>query len=115
MKTFHVPITHEFIQNLTELDLEFIDWSAALDNPKVYDKVKNTYYDDDFDEYEKEVEDDELTEEELALFGEEKSESEVDITHGIKTENLTHDEDYASMEDDTVHTDIDNDDWEEVE
>lgn len=114
MKTFHVPISHPYIQNLTERDLEFLDWSSALDNPKIYDKVKNTYYDDDFDEYEQEVEGDELTEEELALFGDGNSESVTDINRDINTSNLPHDDDYMPMEDDSIQHASNDDDWEEV-
>lgn len=49
MKTFNVPITHPFIQQLTDFDLEFINWSIRFDDPKVLDKYKNTVYDDEFD------------------------------------------------------------------
>lgn len=51
MKTFNVPITHPYIQGLTEFDLNFIDWSAALDDPKLREKIENTVYDDDFDSW----------------------------------------------------------------
>lgn len=51
MKTFQVPINHPYIQNLTSWDLEFIEVSTALDNPKIREKLQNTIYDDDFDDY----------------------------------------------------------------
>lgn len=51
MKTFNVPITHPYIQQLTDFDLEFISWSTRFDDPKVLDKYKNTVYDDEFDEW----------------------------------------------------------------
>ena len=50
MKLFRVPMTHPFIQNLTEYDLDFIDWSTSLDNPKFFEKIKNTFYDDEYDQ-----------------------------------------------------------------
>lgn len=51
MKTFNVPITHPYIQQLTDFDLEFISWSTRFDDPKVLDKYRNTVYDDEFDEW----------------------------------------------------------------
>lgn len=51
MRTFNVPIDHPIIQNLTEYDLSFIEWSTALDDPKLREKIENTIYDDDFDEW----------------------------------------------------------------
>lgn len=51
MRTFNVPVTHPYIQNLTNFDLEFIECSTAFDNPKVLEKYLNTVYDDEFDDY----------------------------------------------------------------
>lgn len=110
MKTFHVPINHPFIQQLTDLDLEFLDWSSALDNPKFYNKMKNTYFDDDFDEFEKEVEGDELTEEEQRMFENAQS-NERNISQEIQSNNLPQDDDYIPMTEEHA-TQID--DWEEV-
>lgn len=56
MKLFNVPITHEYIQNLTEFDLDFIDWSTALDDPKFREKLENVFYDPDFDSWAEEDE-----------------------------------------------------------
>lgn len=109
MKLFGVPITHEYIQNLTEFDLQFIDVSSALDNPKFYEKIKNTFYDEEFDEYANQAEEDELTEEERAMMeqimrqqgaGEKKCLDEVP------------DEDFLPIQDETIE---DPDDWEDVE
>ena len=109
MKLFHVPITHEYIQNLTDFDLEFIDLSTALDDPRVFEKLQNTFYDDDFDEYADEAEDDELTEEEKAMM------EEIMKKNSKENENQTDDfTPVENMKEDT--TNFDNpDDWEEVE
>ena len=106
MKLFRVPITHEYIQNLTEFDLQFIDISTALDNPKFYEKIKNTFYDEEFDEYANEAEEDELTEEEKA------------IMEQIMKQNLSERSSDTTVEDGFIPIqDVDEDpnDWEEVE
>lgn len=51
MKLFKVPINHQYIQSLTSYDLAFIEWSTALDNPEFAEKYKNTFYDDEFDDF----------------------------------------------------------------
>lgn len=51
IKLFGVPITHPYIQQLTDFDLDFLEWSAAYDNPKFREKMQNTVYDDDFDDF----------------------------------------------------------------
>ena len=51
IKLFHVPMTHPYIQGLTEHDLSFIAWSEALDDPEFVKKLENTYYDDEFEEW----------------------------------------------------------------
>lgn len=84
MKLFNVPITHEYIQNLTAFDLQFIEMESALDDPELRDKILNTFHDEEFDEFEKEVEEEELTEEERKLMEqimeEHNSDNEVEDT-----------------------------------
>ena len=105
MKLFRVPITHEYIQNLTEFDLQFIDVSTALDNPKFYEKIKNTFYDEEFDEYANEAEEDELTEEEKAMMEQIMKQSSSDTTS-----DSTND-DFIPLQE----VEEDPNDWEEVE
>ena len=113
MKTFHVPINHPYIQNLTEFDLEFIQWSSALDDPKFFAKVKNTFYDDEFDEWIEEQENEELTQEEQELM--------QNIISGNKKPNEEFEsEGFVSLDQEFVDCDNseeynDPDQWEEVE
>lgn len=67
MKTFNVPITHPYIQQLTDFDLEFIEWSSLFDNPKILKKFQNTVYDEEFDQWYEEA----LQEDEAAAQGKE--------------------------------------------
>lgn len=106
MKLFKVPITHEYIQNLTEFDLQFIEMSTALDNPRLREKILNTIYDEDYDEYEKESEEEELTEEERAMM------EEIMSKHGVHDNDSVKDSFQPLGE---SATDEDPDDWEEVE
>ena len=108
MKLFRVPITHEYIQNLTEFDLQFIDVSTALDNPKFYEKIKNTFYDEEFDEYANEAEEDELTEEEKAIMEQVMNKGSSERNEGVLTEEY---DDFLPIQD-VVE---DPNDWEEVE
>ena len=98
MRTFNVPINHPIIQNLTESDLSFIEWSTALDNPKLREKLENTVYDDDFDEWY----DNCMNESE-----------EVEYTDSEHSVLDTKDTDYADLSEPLNDTQID--DWEEVE
>ena len=113
MKLFHVPMTHEYIQNLNEFDLEFIDWSYALDKPGVMDKLRNTVYDEDFDDYVNEVANDDLTEEEAKMM--------EDIISKQKDKDYTQPEKLPTEEDNDEFTPLDAqngdnvDDWEDVE
>lgn len=106
MKLFGVPITHKYIQDLTEFDMYFIDCSSALDDPKIYDKIKNTVYDEEFDEYANSTED-ELTDEER---------EEMNKILGIKTEseNPSSNEDFMPIQSETNPIES-SDDWEEVD
>ena len=108
MKLFRVPITHEYIQNLTEFDLQFIDVSTALDNPKFYEKIKNTFYDEEFDEYANEAEEDELTEEEKAIMEQVMNKGLSERNEDVFTEEY---DDFLPIQD-VVE---DPNDWEEVE
>ena len=95
MRTFKVPIDHPVIQNLTEHDLSFIEWSAALDDPKLREKIENTVYDDEFDDwYDKCMEDSEYTD----------SENDAKITN---------DDEYIDLSEPLNENKVD--DWEEVE
>jgi hypothetical protein len=51
MKLFQVPINHPYIQNLTSFDLNFIEWASAMDNPEFMQKMQNTFYDEEFDDF----------------------------------------------------------------
>jgi len=98
MRTFNVPIDHPIIQNLTEFDLSFIEWSTALDDPKLREKIENTVYDDDFDEwYDKCMN--------------ESEEAEYTDSEDAPTE--VKDDEYADLSESPDDAQID--DWEEVE
>ena len=98
MRTFNVPIDHPVIQNLTEFDLSFIEWSTALDDPKLREKIENTVYDDDFDEWYENC----------------MNESgETEYTDSENNPPDINDEDYADLSETPKGTQID--DWEEVE
>lgn len=105
MKLFNVPITHEFIQNLTEFDLEFIEMSTALDNPKLRDKILNTVHDEEFDDYADEVHGEELTEEERKMMEE--------IMSKQGHEPVAEEDDYIPLQETEDYQDLD--DWEEVD
>lgn len=107
MKLFRVPMTHEYIQNLTEFDLQFIEMSTALDNPRLREKILNTVYDEDYDDYEKESEEDSLTEEERAIM------EEIMSKQGVHNNETAEDSFIPLGEDKPI--DEDPDDWEEVE
>ena len=106
MKLFSVPITHDYIQNLTTFDLEFIEMSTALDNPKLRDKILNTVYDEEFDEYAEEIDNEELTDEERKIM------EEIMSKQGHKTE-AEEDEKFTPLGEDKENSDLD--DWEEVD
>lgn len=115
MKLFRVPINHPYIQNLTPFDLNFIEYSELWDNPKVREKLKNTFYDEEFDEWADETE--ELTPEEEALFHEQNENNFGEIedkseTHFISSE-CSESEDYVSLESEAPSDIVD--DWEDVE
>lgn len=84
MKTFNVPITHPYIQSLTEFDLEFIEWSSLFDNPKFLKKFQNTVYDSEFDQWYEEA----LQEEEAAAGGDDEDE-ETPPAQPTATQNKT--------------------------
>ena len=97
MRTFNVPITHPIIQNLTEYDLSFIEWSTALDDPKLREKIENTVYDDDFDDWY-----------ENCMKGSEETEyTDTESNHPEVND------DYADLSE--IPDDSPIDDWEEVE
>lgn len=100
MRTFKVPMTHPYIQGLTEFDLSFIEWSAALDDPKLREKIENTVYDDEFDEWYNSCLDGDVKDEYTDI----DSESQVEY------------DDYADLSESLNETQLnDYDDWEEVE
>lgn len=116
VKTFRVPFTHPYIQNLTEFDLILLSESHKLDNPEYYRKVVNTFFDEDFDEYANEVEnDDELTAEERAqmeeIIRQHKENSEGDSDESI-VENYEQSDDFEDMADTFTSEEVD--DWEDV-
>lgn len=96
MRTFNVPIAHPIIQSLTEHDLSFIEWSTALDDPKLREKIENTVYDDDFDEwYENCI----------------KESAETEYTDS--EDNSSDIDEYSDLSEPSKKSEID--DWEEVE
>lgn len=108
MKLFRVPITHEYIQNLTEFDLEFIEMSTALDDPKLREKILNTVYDEEFDDYANEVEEnDDLTEEERKMMEE--------IMSKQKSKEDVEDDGFVPIESSEEYQGEDPDDWEDVD
>lgn len=98
MRTFNVPIDHPIIQNLTEHDLSFIEWSSALDDPKLREKLENTVYDDDFDEWYEKCMDES---------------GETEYTDSENSLPIVNDDDYVDLSEPLNETKID--DWEEVE
>lgn len=115
MKLFKVPINHPYIQNLTNFDLDFIEYSTLWDDPKIREKLQNTFYDDEFDEWADETES--LTPEEEALFHA-QNESKIDKVENISLDSsippeLPTDDDYIELENDT-QSDI-FDEWEETD
>lgn len=115
MKLFQVPISHPYIQNLTSFDLDFIEYSTLWDNPKVREKLQNTFYDEDFDEWADETE--ALTPEEEALFhvNDDYKSGEVEslLPDDSISPELPTDDDYVPLESE-MPTDI-LDEWEEDE
>lgn len=49
MKFLKVPMTHPWIQQMTDADLDFIEMATRLDDPKELEKALNAFYDEDFD------------------------------------------------------------------
>lgn len=91
-------MTHPSIQSLTEADLSFIEWSTALDDPKLREKIENTVYDDDFDEWY-----------DSCMNGS----VEPEYTDTESNDTIVEDEEYTNMSESLGETNID--DWEEVE
>ena len=117
MKLFQVPINHPYIQNLTPFDLNFIEYSGLWDNPKLREKLQNTFYDEEFEDWADETE--ELTPEEEALFHEQNSKKTTHMEEiseeGVISSNYSATEDYASLEaSETTPEDI-SDEWEEAD
>lgn len=122
MKTFNVPITHPYIQNLTDFDLEFIQWASLFDNPKILKKYQNTIYDDEFDDWYNEA----IQEDEAAAAEREGDESDetppAQPTATQDGEELPDDDTFLNMGEDTPLNAIsgqstadDPDDWKEVD
>ena len=115
MKLFRVPINHPYIQNLTNFDLDFIEYSTLWDDPKIREKLQNTFYDDEFDEWADETEP--LTPEEEALFHAQNEpkigEVENISSDGSTSPELPTDDDYVALENDTQSDILD--EWEETD
>jgi hypothetical protein len=115
MKLFQVPINHPYIQNLTGFDLDFIEYSTLWDNPKIREKLQNTFYDDEFDEWADETE--ALTPEEEALFNAQNASKDGgvgEISDDTPTSpELPTDDDYVSLDNETLTDEPD--EWEEDE
>lgn len=115
MKLFKVPINHPYIQGLTSFDLEFIELSTLWDDPKIREKLQNTFYDDEYDDWEQEIQP--LSPEEEALFNAQKSTKNVNVesnpTEGVFAQNLTTEDDYSSLE--STNEVPTSDEWEEDE
>lgn len=63
-KLYQLPISDPRIQAINIFDLEFIEYSQVADNPKALDKLKNHFYDDEFDEWAEEFDKEMANEEE---------------------------------------------------
>lgn len=50
-KLFQLPISHPLIQDMNLYDIDFYELSDIADDPKKLDKLRNTYYDPDFDDW----------------------------------------------------------------
>lgn len=50
-KFYHLPLNDQRIQDLDIYDLEFIEHSMIADDPKQLEKLKNYYFDPEFDEW----------------------------------------------------------------
>ncbi len=115
MKLFRVPISHPYIQNLTSFDLDFIEVSTLWDNPKIREKLQNTFYDEDFDEWADETE--ELTPEEEALFRAQGEANSSEVEHisedTVISSDLSTDEDYVPLDSGIVEDA--SDEWEEFD
>lgn len=110
VKFFRVPFTHEFIQDLTEDDIALLEWSTARDNPKFNERVENTVYDDEFDDWAKAVQEGKEVDYGVPLNDDQKPTSEVDeYPHNGK---FTGKQDISSENKNTFEND---DEWEGVD
>jgi hypothetical protein len=110
VKFFRVPFTHEFIQDLTEDDIALLEWSTARDNPKFNERIENTVYDDEFDDWAKAVQEGKEVDYGVPLNDDQKPTSEVDeYPHNGK---FTGKQDISSENKNTFEND---DEWEGVD
>lgn len=113
MKLFQVPINHPYIQGLTQFDLDFIELSTLWDNPKIREKLQNTFYDEEFDDWADETE--ALTPEEEALFHAQNASNSGDVgkvpINDFLSPELPTDDDYIPLNNDILE-DV-SDEWEE--
>lgn len=110
VKFFRVPFTHEFIQDLTEDDIALLEWSTARDNPKFNERIENTVYDDEFEDWAKAVQEGKEVDYGVPLNDDQKPASEVDeYPHNSK---FTGKQDISSENKNTFEND---DEWEGVD
>ena len=90
-KFYQLPLTDPSIQELDPFDLQFIEYSMIADDPKQLEKLKNYYYDPEFDEWLEEFD-----EEQKAKTSEADSDNEHNHKYGeeyeeviAETENIT--------------------------
>lgn len=53
-KELQLPISSPLVQEMTSFELEFYEFSMLCDDPKALQRYENTYYDPEYDAWEKE-------------------------------------------------------------
>lgn len=84
-KFYSLPLNDQRIQDLDPYDLEFIEYSMIADDPKQLNKLKNYYFDPDFDEWLEEFDEEQKAKEKA------KESQNEDRQYGEKYEEVTAD------------------------
>lgn len=53
-KLFGIPLNDERMQNMTPFELEFYEYSSIVEDPEKLKALENRFYDDEYDEWERE-------------------------------------------------------------
>lgn len=117
-KFFQIPINDERLQNLDVFDLEFYELSMIADDPKKLEKLQNSYYDPEYEEW---IEEFELEQEQDESSQDEKSEHSTQLDmpdeETIEWVNKNHSDSELNNEYDEYDVSLPTDeisDWEEV-